>query len=516
MSREIVALLLLLASPFAASAATEDAVGGVPTSVLSGPDVEKSALGPLTWTVPCKFAHAGGQAFEGTVEEYHCDYILASLKDPVGQFTRLPTLPAQITFLQSTKWAARAAKEKAKTETEALLKKTDPKTVDAKLAPADRLKAFMALSDEVAKGVEICKPFLWPAREATSYLEKTHGFWPESWKPCMSPFYDRWDELSGLIKPLEKTVIDYSSLAAAARLRAAERNAEHKTPAAFPAFVPGGKGAARQLDKLYDGGETAKEPDEFADPEAAAPGKGQYVLAAPKKISDLNLAPPPIPEEGEARSRRNYFARGYQEALTRLTDERRIAYWHATGQTATVGDPEGRSSLTIRQQGPTCGVAAQYQAMKARGLSVTMTDLAKEGLAKGYYSEYMERDGGLEGGTPSDQMNHLLTDHGVRSRYVASTTPEALTESIRVGGDALVSMQTKRLWNDPKLSDGSGHTVYVTGAEVDANGKTRGFYINDTGTGEAKRFVPIEQFLRAWKGRNNTAVLFDANNDPKK
>lgn len=512
MSREIVALLLLLASPFAASAATVDAAGDVPASVLSGPDVEKSELGPLTWTVPCKFTHAGGQEFEGTVEEYHCDYILASLKDPVGQFTRLPTLKAQITFLQSTKWDAKAAKEKTKTATDALLKKTDPKSLDANLTPAHRLKALMALSDEVAKGVEICKPFLWPAREATSYLEKTHGFWPASWKPCMSPFYDRWDELSGLIKPLEKTVVDYSSLAAAARLRAAER----RTTTAAPGFVPGGKGAARQLDKLYDGGETAKEPDEFAEPTPLTPRVDNIVLTEPRKISDLKSLPPPIPEEGEARSRRNYFARGYAEAITRLTDDRRIAYWHATGQTTTVGDPEGRSGLTIRQLGPTCGVASQYQAMKARGMDVTMADLAKEGLAKGYYAEYMERDGGLEGGTPSDQMNHLLTDHGVRSRYVTSTTPEALTQSIRVGGDALVSMQTKRLWNDPKLSDASGHTVYVTGAEVDATGKTRGFYINDTGTGEAKRFVPIDLFLRAWKGRNNTAVLFDDDNDQAK
>ncbi len=155
-------------------------------------------------------------------------------------------------------------------------------------------------------------------------------------------------------------------------------------------------------------------------------------------------------------------------------------------------------------------MASQYQALKARGVDVTVAALTKEGFEKGYYSEYMEKDGGLEGGTSSDQMNHLLTDHGVRSRYVTETTPEALTASIRVSGDALVSMGTKRLWNDPKISDSSGHTVYVTGAEVDPKGKTLGYYINDTGTNEAKRFVPIDTFMRAWKGRNNTATLFDA------
>jgi len=56
---------------------------------------------------------------------------------------------------------------------------------------------------------------------------------------------------------------------------------------------------------------------------------------------------------------------------------------------------------------------------------------------------------------------------------------------------------TAKIWNDPKRKNGS-HVVVITGAELGRNGELLGYYINDTGTNDAGRFVTAKQFLDAW------------------
>jgi len=59
-------------------------------------------------------------------------------------------------------------------------------------------------------------------------------------------------------------------------------------------------------------------------------------------------------------------------------------------------------------------------------------------------------------------------------------------------------MKTRLLWNSQAIPDSASHAVYVTGNEVDKTGKVLGYFINDTGTGEAARFIPRKDFLKAW------------------
>ena len=52
--------------------------------------------------------------------------------------------------------------------------------------------------------------------------------------------------------------------------------------------------------------------------------------------------------------------------------------------------------------------------------------------------------------------------------------------------------------------------IFVTGEEVsNKNGQVLGYYINDTGTGEAARFVPKKDFDRAWRGSGYELVVFN-------
>lgn len=514
MSRETLYLLVLaLAHPAAAQPAAQPAVeqdiSEGPTPAVVGAVSDDSSHGHLTWTYPCEFVHADTTVLAPEPMGYHCDYMRARVKDAAQQFNELPTLAAQLAFLRSTDSSATAAEKDKKEKMTALLKKTDPKNIPADIQPGERLKRLMAFNERLGQGLKLCEPFLWPKREGESYLEPTNGSWPESWKPCMKPVYDRWNEIRALTEPLQVALVDKAAKSASRNLKA------------IPA--PGPKGAlAKDMDvsalaKIFDGGgggeeQTGRPPERGGAPPLVPPlppNVDTLILSPHKNISDLQAAPPPLPTTPRARQERNYFARGYAAGVQRLNDDVRLALWHATGKSTTIGDPLGKAFLIFPQKGPTCAVAAQYQAMKARGLPVNMTDLAKEGIAKGYYSEYQMISGSRDGGTYSEHAHRLLLDHGVSARVSFKTTPAQLAASVRTSGDALVSMNTKRLWNDPSQPDDAGHAVYVSGAEVDAKNNPLGFYINDTGTGEAARFIPIDEFNRAWKGRRNTAVLFN-------
>ena len=146
--------------------------------------------------------------------------------------------------------------------------------------------------------------------------------------------------------------------------------------------------------------------------------------------------------------------------------------------------------------------------MRARGQKVKVEDLAVEGRDKGYFVDYATVDGSREGGTPWGHLDSLLNDHGVKSHSMDAATPQQLNDAVRHSGDAIVYVYVKGFWNDPKLSDRATHAIYVTGQEVEPGGKVRGYYVNDTGTAEAARFISAAEFNRVWT--KNLVILHDA------
>jgi hypothetical protein len=505
MSRAIFRLLVL-----ALSAAIQPAVA----NAASGDSIH----GRLTWTYPCEFIHADKTPIVYAPTGPHCDYIHSQVYDAARQFNQLPTLAAQFAFLRETNDQAIAAEKRKQLEMDALLKATDPNTIPADRPDGARLKNLLTFHKRLRQGRKVCEFFLWPG--SASYSDESRGTWPDSWEPCMKPVYARWNELDALIQSLQVVRMSKTRESMGRNITSIPSSAAHQVRNKTTAV----DGAV--LAKIYDG--EAARPDRAQEipkrvsmppPSVPMPPRNldELIFSHPKKISDLNLAPPPVPSPivlqktvlDEAQ-RPNYRARGYAAAIRRLLDRTHLAVRRSMGRSTTVGDPRGKAPLIVRQRGPSCGVAAQYVALRARGLPVDIADLTKEGIEKGYYSEFEMNSGRLAGGTYADNNHKLLVDHGVAARVSYRTTPAQLVDSIRAQGDALVMMSSKRLWNDSSLPDGAGHVVYVSGAEVDAKNNPLGFYINDTGIGESARFIPIKDFNRAWQGRDNTAVLFDA------
>jgi hypothetical protein len=501
MSRQrfLTLVAFLFAWPAARVFAGEPGLPANPGPSVPGADVEP-AKPKLVFTYPCAFAYADGKPYAERVMDFECDYIHASLKGGKDYLNNLPTVEAQLKLLSSMIPDADAAHTEYMTKVADLLKETDPtripKTVKVggKTIPmpeAERLKRLNALNIWLSTGVfAAAHPFLWPPREGDSYLDKSAGSWPESWRPYIQPLYQRLGEVSSYIQTDESRIIDKAHTDLEAKLKRSGLTAAVVQP-----------GAAV---KMFDGGGGAREPQAAVAPDA--PGKAvahrgvDLEGAIPVRITDLADAPPPIPTAPEERAQRNYFDRGYAAGLKRLKDDASMALLRASGQSTTIGDPYGKTHLIVRQKGPSCAVGAQYEAMRAREQQVNIAALAREGRDKGYYADYPLVNGERDGGTTDANLNSLLIDHGVKSSVVHDGTPQQLDQSIRRSGDAIVTMVTKKFWNDPAQPDSSRHAVYVTGEEVDRSGKVLGFYVNDTGTSEAGRFVPIDDFKRAWTG----------------
>jgi hypothetical protein len=476
MSREF-AVLLFLTLP--AVAAAYPLGEPVKPAVLEGDTAaglsEGAKHGRLTWTAPCVFTHEDGAPYAGVIQDFHCDFLRASVKDAGAKFDKFPGWGAQDAFLRTTSAYAVSFRKKYEQNAGDVLAAMDPDKIAEGLPPEERLQHVMTAFSQFEKGYNLCKPFLWPEVKVASYLESIDGGWPETWRPCMEPFYQRLDRLHALARVLEGQVV-------AAVVQDSARAIKDLSASQMAAALAAKKGLdAQALDEVFDGKE--------------AGGKTTPAAAA------LPLTP-------EEREKRHYLARGLPAALERIKDDAQITVWHAQGETRTIGDPLGKASLNVAQKGPTCGIAVQYQAMRARGMEVDIAELTKKAHALGLYTEFETPAGGLLGGVYSSNIQELLKDHGVTVRPTIMTTPEELTNALRRTGDAIVSLSGKRLWNLP-APDVDEHIVYVTGAEVDAAGRARGYYINDSGNGgEAARFIPIDRFVRMWKPMKNRAVLF--------
>lgn len=520
----------LLSSPALSGAAEDVAVSTAlakpaPTDLEPAPPapaVEKAPL-RLVFTYPCSIFYSDGKEYEKRVMDYECDFIHASVKGGREMFEKLPSLAAQKAFLEDVIPKADEAHNEYIKRVAALVIETDPakvpktvKTKDGKtrnLTVDERMKRIGALNILLSTGVfAAAHPFLWPPRAEESYVEKTAGSWPSSWNPYLQPIFERAGQLSGMVRADEQAIIDKAS---------AEMDRKLALLAKKQGGLKGGLTLDKDpsaLDKAFDGG-GGHIIEEFteADAQGATGVKGEaragVVLTKPvAPVSDLQLpVPPSIPTDAKARDQRNYFARGPEAAALRLKDDALVTYWHATGQTITLGDPKARAALIFHQEGPSCAVATQFEAMRARGQDVKIADLAKEGRDKGYFLDYALNSGSRVGGTPWGNLDSLLNDHGVKAVAVDQATPRQLDAAVARTGDAIVYVYVKRFWNDPAIGDRDTHAIYVTGAEVEKGGKVRGYYVNDTGTGEAARFISADEFYKVW-----TKNLVTFQDGPKK
>jgi len=367
--------LFLLACPASYGRAAVDRVDGV------GAAPAKAQKLRLSFHYPCTFVYEDGKPYEERVMDFQCDYMHASIKNADESFNALPTPEAQKAFLRSASRDADAAHIVYIKDIAALIKETDPATIPKGLTRVGRMERLESFVQYVStKSLEISGPFLWPPRQMETYLEKTSGPWPSSWSPYLQPIYAHVAGLVALIRAEQKAMIDKTSAELDKKmLRISGQDVSEVTNRT-------GVDVAA-LEKLFDGSRARGVVVEAGGGAKRARAGGGAARSSVPVASDLQVAQPPdIPHSEAERSQRNYFARGVRAGLQRLKDDAAVAIRREAGETRTRGNPYGRASLIILQKGPSCSVAAQYEALRARRKEVEIEPLVKEGHDKGYYA----------------------------------------------------------------------------------------------------------------------------------
>jgi hypothetical protein len=254
------------------------------------------------------------------------------------------------------------------------------------------------------------------------------------------------------------------------------------------------------------GGATGASVTRPARPDGAVP---LPPAARTRTLLDLRPVPAPKPADEEPRPLPAVFTGGRGRDAS-PAETKKINALRAAGKTRTIGAPEERAKFVYKQEGETCGIAAQVQVLAdaglvpadAKSLRAKEDELYARALSLGYYEgSPADPDRRKHGGNPVQFIGNLLY-RPMRKSFAASE--KELFEAASSGRIVMASFSSEHLWNDRRFR-GQGHVVAITGVEVDRkSGQPLGYYINDTGTNEGGRFVAAEQFLKAWRNRGRT------------
>lgn len=176
----------------------------------------------------------------------------------------------------------------------------------------------------------------------------------------------------------------------------------------------------------------------------------------------------------------------------------RIQQLRENGKTRIVGDPAGRGALVHAQTGQDCVIVSQQQILVMAGLvsnenpAAAEEALQLEANAKGYHDQ--------EWGTLPEHYGSLLMDRGFLVARVDAAGAERLDAAVKTGRPVIVSVDARRLWDQPS-QDVISHAIVITGALFDpSTGKLLGYYVNDSAEPPAgARFITARTFGEMWQ-----------------
>jgi hypothetical protein len=173
-----------------------------------------------------------------------------------------------------------------------------------------------------------------------------------------------------------------------------------------------------------------------------------------------------------------------------------------------VGDPVADAGLWRLQEGPSCAVNAQLCVVESlTGECIDQDDVCPDLEERGCYSPWS--------GTALEDMDVVLTDHGLETDCRSDATVNDLAEALHRGDGVVVALNAQEIWEPLRdVTTGEvvaqpgnyGHAVQITGIDRDADG---GYSVimNDTGRPDgAMRAVALEDFVEAWGDYDNYVV----------
>lgn len=180
--------------------------------------------------------------------------------------------------------------------------------------------------------------------------------------------------------------------------------------------------------------------------------------------------------------------------------------------TAAFSHPQGDNSFGYLG---TCGLCSCENILDSFGIQVSENDVVGFAIEHDLCQEGDPMSGddpAMLGGTSSEGQAEILTDMGVPAHAESGGSLEDLAANIENGHGVIVGVDAGVIWNDPN-STGNGqanHAIVVSGVARDpATGEIEGFFVNDTGSGEAGKFYDAATFSEAWVNTGGNSVVTD-------
>jgi uncharacterized protein YvpB len=158
----------------------------------------------------------------------------------------------------------------------------------------------------------------------------------------------------------------------------------------------------------------------------------------------------------------------------------------------------------------TCGLVSCEDVLRQFGVEVTEADVVEHAVLNGQC--YVGDDPAMAGGTTPESRVALLADYQIPAHVESGQSLEDLAADVEQGSGVIISANAGYLWDDPNAFDTgqSNHAVVVTGVARDPEtGQIQGFFINDSGTGQAGQFVDATTMDMAYIQTGGMAVVTD-------
>jgi|GEM_PF-1995538 len=164
-----------------------------------------------------------------------------------------------------------------------------------------------------------------------------------------------------------------------------------------------------------------------------------------------------------------------------------------------IGTPEQDAQYLHQQTGETCATVAQEGVIeKHTGIDHGEQALAQEAYENGWADK--------EGGTYTKCVGNLLESHEIPTqRWLdGSADMNTLKDQLSQGHDVIVGVDAGEFYQDDNYL-GSGHAVWVTGLETDAQGNISKVVVNDSNFAEPQ-VHDAATFQDAWNAANRLMV----------
>ena len=176
---------------------------------------------------------------------------------------------------------------------------------------------------------------------------------------------------------------------------------------------------------------------------------------------------------------------------------------------------QGDTDLQMRGN---CGIVSSRNLIAMNGVNISERNLTKYAAESGLCESDKRLPASDRGGTISSERQKLLEIFGVKiEKWMAtdsSTTLEKIADSLDRGHGGILSLNAGILYDKPSMSavnaEGkpmSNHVVTLLGAVRDGTtNEVKGFYICDSGAGEACQYVDSDRMKKSFCNVENACV----------